>query len=395
MSHRTMLCVVLAACFAVAAAGRAAAAPHDALPITLQPVQEQVVDTPVPIYVEIGGDTTGLDVLLYYHPSSGEKWHHRKMKPVGKGFGATIPCKRVRNEAIVEYYVRIKKRGKTVARSGSKKKPFAVAFVPALKGEAPSLPGKDPPRKCKKKKPKPEESPVDTGLVGQADTQATAHKKHHKYKRLFFVLGVVQDLALLGGDDVCADSSQDAGYYCFRDDGQQYLGNPLVGNRDKISSGFALSATRVVVGLDYVLGRAALGARVGYTLRGNSPTPGGGSAWPLLAAARLEYWLARHAYDNKGFSMYLLAEGGLAETDATHRVDVVEDTTKPSKQVNPLPGQSVDAWKRMGRGFGGVGLGGFVPIGKSGGLTLELEGKLLFPASGFAVAPGLAYAAGF
>ncbi len=262
-----------------------------------------------------------------------------------------------------------------------------------------ALPGKDPPKTCKKKKKKEQnveaEAPAAEGGI-EATSAATGAPHHHRAKRkkLWLVFGVSQDVALLGGDDVCSESGQNAGFYCFRDDGNQYIGNPVLGARDKISSGFALSATRILAGLDYALGSAAIGARLGYTLRGTSPKPDGGSSMPFLAAARVEYWIAPHAYSTKGFAVYLLGEAGLAEADATHRVALAEDTTKPSQQVNPAS-QELDAWKRMGRGFAGLGLGGFVPVGKSGGVVIELEGKLMFPASGFVLGPTLAYAAGF
>ncbi len=168
-----------------------------------------------------------------------------------------------------------------------------------------------------------------------------------------------------------------------------------MGEHDKINTGLALSATRVMVGLDYVLGPAAIGGRLGFTLHGGSPKiQGGKSSQPFLAAVRAEYWFADHAYATQGFSLYALAEGGTAESDSSHRVIIVEDAAKKPVQTNP-PIQSAVAWKRSGLGYAGLGLGGFLPVNDSGGLVIELQGRIMFPASGFILAPEAAYALGF
>lgn len=406
MSARSGSRFIAALCFAFLLSASAVAAAR--LRIKIKPVKEQTVNTPVPVFVEIRGNTKGMVVQLHYHPASQKHWRHRTMKPMGKGFGALIPCKRVHNEAIVEYYIRVEKDGKTIAKSGSEKSPYAVAFVASLKGPAPALPGKDPPHKCRKKKKHHHEESATTGESGSASSSGGGfesspegggafgqHHHHHKLKRVWIDFGIAQDIAVLGGKDVCSESGEKNAFYCFRDDGQQYLGYPVPGEYDKISTGFALSATRLVAGLDYVLGAAAIGARIGVTVHGGSPKiQGGKSSLPVLASARLEYWFAKHAYATKGFAAYLVADAGLAEADASHRVAVVEDRTRNAKQVNP-DHQHVDAWKRMGDGFAGIGLGGFVPTGRSGGLVIELQGRYLFPASGFVVAPAISYALGF
>jgi hypothetical protein len=231
---------------------------------------------------------------------------------------------------------------------------------------------------------------------GSSESEPPAKKPaQQKLRRLWIQLGLVQDLAVLGGKDVCSEAGEKKAFYCFRDDGQQYLGYPVMGDHDEISTGFALSATRVVAGLDYALGKVTLGARLGFTLRGGSPTiQGGVSSLPLLASGRLEYWFADRAYATERFSPYVLAEGGIAEADSKHRVTLVEDRSRQSRQTNPAI-QNVDAWKRTGRSFAGLGVGGFFPLGSRGGLAIELEGRLLFPTTGFVIAPGASYAASF
>lgn len=364
--------------------------------VTLKPVKKQTVDTPVPVFVRVHGRLHGGEVQLRYRPASGKDWQTLTMQPTGKGYGAVIPCDSVQGEAIVEYYVRIRRHGRTVAHKRSPKNPFAVAFVPSLEGAPPALPGQDPPGKCEK-----DEEPV-IDLSSDEDSSSPSEnepppEEHHsgKLRRLWIDIGIVQDVALLGGKDVCSPQGEENAFYCFRDDGQQYLGFPVMGQYDQIATGLALSATRVIAGLDYVLGKVTIGARLGFTLHGGSPTVEGGvSSLPLLASARLEYWFADHAYATEAFTPYLLAEGGLAEADSKHRVTLVEDTTKVSKQKNPAH-QDLDAWKRMGRGYAGLGLGGFLPLSQSGGLAFELEGRLMFPANGFVIAPGAFYAASF
>ncbi|MCB9587919.1 MAG: hypothetical protein H6718_21115 [Polyangiaceae bacterium] len=251
-----------------------------------------------------------------------------------------------------------------------------------------SLPGQDPPNVCKKKKRKKRAAAED-------QPSATPKKAKRKRKHLWLVIGLSQELSLLGGDDVCTAAGQDDGFYCFREDGSQYSGNPVKGRYDSISSGFALSATRLFAGLDYVVGKATVGARLGYTVRGSSPTPVGGGDFPFLIAARAEYWFAKHAYRTSRLGFYLLGEAGAAEADSKReKVPVEEDRSMPSNQVNPDQ-QYMEVWKRAGRAFVGLGAGLLVPAGKTGGVVIELPLRAYVPASGFTVAPTLGYAAGF
>src|SRR5262249_61900994 len=56
------------------------------------PPGEQVVNTPVPIYVELPSDIEASKLMLHYKPFGGTKFKSLEMKPHSKGFAAEIPC---------------------------------------------------------------------------------------------------------------------------------------------------------------------------------------------------------------------------------------------------------------------------------------------------------------
>ncbi len=241
-----------------------------------------------------------------------------------------------------------------------------------------ALPGKDPPKTCKKKKKKEQnveaEAPAAEGGI-EATSAATGAPHHHRAKRkkLWLVFGVSQDVALLGGDDVCSESGQNAGFYCFRDDGNQYIGNPVLGARDKISLGFALLATRIL-GHDYALGCARLCAPGVHAARNVAKPDGQQHAVPR--GIRVEYWIAPHAYSTKGFAVYSLGEAGLRrQSDPSCRPCGRHRTSNRSiaRVRSWMLGSAWDtAWP--------VWVWRLRPVGKSGGVVIELEGKLMFPA---------------
>ncbi len=212
-------------------------------------------------------------------------------------------------------------------------------------------------------------------------------------------LGLAEDVAFIGGDDVCTKQSQlDDGFSCFRSSGSQYHGTPLPGQRDKINPGLSFATTRVVAGADLAIASwAAFGAEGGVVVLGAGPTPDGGRAFlPVHAAGRLLLFPGSDARRHDAFAAYLLLSGGLRQIDAKQSVSVVEDPNAPPPPNQPdnPPVQSLDAYRKMGSGFAALGGGARLDLADHFDLAGELSVLRLFPSSGTALSllVGLQYA---
>lgn len=210
-------------------------------------------------------------------------------------------------------------------------------------------------------------------------------------------LSLAQDFAWTGGTDLCTEKSQvQLDWSCFRQQGTQYHGTPVQGVKDTVSAGFGLATTRVLIGLDVLpLEHVGLGLRAGYAFGGSPRTDGGRRFFPFHIELRASYWLS-DAYPERGLAPFAFVGGGFAEVDSKHPVEVVEDRSvpPPPEQLDNKDRQTLDAWKKLGTGFGSFGVGGFYGIGRGGGILLAGKGMLLFPSTGFAAELELGYAVG-
>jgi hypothetical protein len=95
------------------------------------------------------------------------------------------------------------------------------------------------------------------------------------------------------------------------------------------------------------------------------------------------------------FGFFVFGGAGLAEVDPAYSVEVSEDATvpPPPSQLDNPPTQQLSVYRRMGSAFGTVGLGIFVPVGRTTGLLLDGKAMVLFPSSGlaFSFGGGLAF----
>lgn len=217
--------------------------------------------------------------------------------------------------------------------------------------------------------------------------------------RLWLGAELAQDLPLVSGEDVCTKSGQlDEGFACFRSSGSQYHGTPIAGRDDAVNTGFVLGTTRLKLALDHaLLDDVTAGARLGYVLRGGGPTEDGGSKFfPLHAELRVAYWPLGPAHQPHGVSLFVFANGGLAEVDGKTSVTVIEDPSAPpppSQPDNP-PRQQLDVYTQSGSGFAGLGAGAYLPAGAAHGPSLELGLIRLFPTPGTALVIALGYGFG-
>jgi hypothetical protein len=203
----------------------------------------------------------------------------------------------------------------------------------------------------------------------------------------------MQDASLVSGEDVCSEASQVGGrYVCLRQSGAQYHGTPAPGGGGAAPTRLRLATTRVTVAAAVPFGRWSVGARGGWAIAGHGPRPDGGDAFiPFHGEAQLAYWLTGKAFENRTVGVFVAGSVGFAQVDARSTVTVLEDphTAPPAQQIDNPPSQRLDAYRRGGPGFGGAGLGAFLPIGATSGLLVDLRGIALFPTGGAAMSLGV------
>ncbi|MFW5741599.1 MAG: hypothetical protein ACOC1F_14705, partial [Myxococcota bacterium] len=217
------------------------------------------------------------------------------------------------------------------------------------------------------------------------------------------------DLAYVTGDDVCGrDSQANDGYACFREDGSQYHGMPVAsGNGNAIAGGLAPATARFMLGFDRVFGdNITLGARAGWAIRGG-PQPDNGNAFlPFHLEARGQYFFGKDPFSRVGLRPFAFVGGGMAQVDTKVEVSVREQDNCPAEgcavldkndnviQRNPQT-QKVDAWRKAGQSFIGLGGGVMYALNADGGLVGELKISYMLPTPNIVVSPTIGYVHGF
>lgn len=109
----------------------------------------QLVNTPMPLYVEYDGDDDLGRVLAKYKGFGMTEWKSVELKAMGEGYAATIPCKDVLEGPLVYFVTGFDKDNTPVANAGDKQKPFIVRVrkeVPVA--DRAHFPGAEPPAQC-------------------------------------------------------------------------------------------------------------------------------------------------------------------------------------------------------------------------------------------------------
>ena len=258
-------------------------------------------------------------------------------------------------------------------------------------------PEEEPPHAAKKEQKKSDEDcePGSDGCEKEAkEAEPAAPAAPSKYKKNWLSLHFEQDFLVYSGkNDVCAsfadNRAEAANYTCFQgsqfgyQDGQSIA--PGTGNR--VSGGVGRATTRILLGFDRLLSsNVSLGVRLGYAF-GGSPAPRTGSKFfPFHAELRANYWFGTDPFESSGVRPYVSLSGGLAEVDG-HVVVEYYPVGNPNKGT-------LDAWRKTGKGFAGLGFGMMIPIGGSG-IIPEVRAMQLFGSPGTAFDLALGYAYGF
>ncbi|APR83255.1 Hypothetical protein A7982_08604 [Minicystis rosea] len=109
--------------------------------------EEQVVGTPVPIYIEGSSEVTA--ALVYYKPFGMTRYTRREMERFGRGFATLIPCDAVMTTGDLEVVIRLGDAdGKLVDEIGTIKAPIHVRIRHEIDDAPPALPRRKPPAPC-------------------------------------------------------------------------------------------------------------------------------------------------------------------------------------------------------------------------------------------------------
>jgi hypothetical protein len=256
---------------------------------------------------------------------------------------------------------------------------------------------------------------------------------------------VAQDIAIIGGSDVCTPTAQtDENFACFYDSNDTpYVGEPFPGTG--IATGTVIATTRFLLSYDFaVTANITLGARVGYAI-GGGPAAGqavsgegadpvayeddtysGGTPFlPFHAEARGAYWFGKNAMGKKGLRPYIALGGGMAQVDAKVGVNIKDCTghevgtasmpgAAHASAGNPsspdpeqacqdaltnfdqrnMPDVKLNAYKKLGQGFITVAGGAAFAFSESMAVQLNLNFMYMLPSSGPVIEPSLGFTLG-
>ncbi len=212
------------------------------------------------------------------------------------------------------------------------------------------------------------------------------------------------DLAVISGEDVCNDVAG-TDFKCFAGSERYFLPtqaperdpnnaayNPTLGGG--FGSAIAPGTVRIAASYERIFAeKFGLEAQVGIAFNG---APNTGTVELLHLAAYGKYWFSG---TGPGLKLYGLVGGGSGQVDVGKAVTVAEIDNEPRSLYCLEPNApecfiNVKAYKKLGTGFIGAGIGGFLNLGGHGP-ALELQGKLMLPVTGVVIQPTLGYLFGF
>lgn len=116
--------------------------------LTHTPFLEQLIRTPMPIYVAVAATVRASRVVVRYRSRGMRAFAELPLTAMVNGYGAEIPCGDI-FEPQLEYYVVVFGEGsRELAHAGTAERPFAIRIVRARRYAPPALPGRVPPPQC-------------------------------------------------------------------------------------------------------------------------------------------------------------------------------------------------------------------------------------------------------
>ncbi len=203
-----------------------------------------------------------------------------------------------------------------------------------------------------------------------------------------------QDFLLYSAkDNVCASYAAGRAeipqYACFQS-GSQFgykSGQDIApGAGNHVSGGVGRATSRILVGFDRLLtSNFSLGLRLGFAFGGGPTTIAGAKFMPFHGELRLNYWFGADPFASSSVRPYISLSGGMAEVDGHVLVEYYNAAGSKG---------TLDAWRKTGKGFAGLGFGVMIPIGSSG-IIPEVRAKEMLGSSAPAFDLALGYAYGF
>ena len=127
-------------------------APGSELPpgtIPHRPVDEQLKQTAIPIFVEAPDDAPVGSVFVYYKAPGMRDFRRSEMRRMPGGFGIELPCSEVHAPEVAYYLVGFGEDNSTpIGVAGSPEQPYLVRVVDERTMPPPALPGAVPPEQC-------------------------------------------------------------------------------------------------------------------------------------------------------------------------------------------------------------------------------------------------------
>jgi hypothetical protein len=160
--------------------------------------------------------------------------------------------------------------------------------------------------------------------------------------------------------------------------------------------------TRIALTIERAIFRSfTAGLRFGIAL-GGGPTPAKGPTFlPIHLEARAAYWIARPHSAEPGFQGYISLASGLAQMDASRAIEVNECRVELGAQCTPAtneqPGgpnpnhQALEAYKKAGQAFVGLGAGVWISFVRGSAAVIELKALQFFPSAATTLSPSVAY----
>jgi len=412
--------------------GAAAAGGQPAGDFVHEPAAEQQIRTPIPVYVEYGGEEQLVKVIARYKGFGMTDWKTVELKKTGeKGWGGLLPCADVL-QGTTQYYIQgFNAANDPVAVGGDRNNAYKVKVTRDKVAEPPHLPNQPAPTQCadtgdcppnfpgcKKGGAGPAIGPAEvTGKDGgefcEEDTECKSKEckaskctdfeggEEKKIRRVWVGVSIGFDYTLVPSEnDVCALSSTKDGqlplngsnYYCVNSDGSDYpfreapgIVTPrngenarlVRGTSDKVSGGGAFGNIRILAAIDYALNlNLLLGARVGYVLNtypGQAAKDDGKSFPPVHLELRGTYLFGKDALLQK-IAPFIMFGGGVSTFETAVKVSVVE--TNPA--TNLKTAKDVDAWQLAGPFFTTVGGGARVGLNERAALMLGARVNFAF-----------------
>jgi len=411
------------------------------------PIAEQAVNTPVPVFIEVGDDVTVEKATLRYKPFGAAKWTSLEMQRVGKGWGAEIPCADVTTTGDVKYYIVVTDDQGEQLKAGSQKEPYRVAIKRELEGDEPSLPGKKPPKQCAAKEDCPPGLPgcasgkgekrgekgwgatcdadqeCQAGLIcqngqceeGKRDGGDEGPQPAGKGKKNIIGLGVQGDLMLISSaENVCSGESD--AYYCFYEGGtDRFFGDPIAAQgTNGIQGGFAPASLRVFGSYDRELvkvgsGTIGAGLRFGIAFGGhpasdqappNALHPAIVNFPPIHGELRGWYSFLGSQFEQGQIRPFGFIGLGLAKVSGSVPVTVCdkllrsgEDPIDPGDDncpgSTPAVSRNLDAYQISGLNFVSVGAGATYAFTPNFGVTAEVKAMFMLTTFAVVLAPSL------